>query len=340
MGRDSLKQTLDSIARQSWPDIEIVIVNALGHEHPSIPERSGRFPIRFIDNDGPLSRGVAANQALNNAKGEAYLFLDDDDVIMPHHISKLAQALQEAPDHIMMAYTGVKAIDDTGCWIATFQSNVPKGRLFIGNYIPIHAALFRQKVVTEYHCQVDETLTIYEDWDFWLQVAALGDFQYVPGISAQYTINYNTEHPVHTPELMRDTAEKIYEKWKVHWNNQQLGQLREYIHGLENLEASAQADQRYREQLSEQLTIQEFKTAAAEQQAEKLQQQLNQYQQETNEALTAYHQQLAAQEARLAESQAQLTMMQNSRSWRLTAPLRRCIAILRKLRTTSSGSGR
>lgn len=340
MGRESLKQTLDSIARQSWPDIEIVVVNALGPNHPAIPERSGRFPIRVVDNKTPLSRSAAANQALTHAQGVAFLFLDDDDVIMPHHVSKLAQALKDAPGSVIMTYTGVQAIDDTGCWISTFQSNVPKGRLFIGNYIPIHAVLFRQKAVTQHQCHVDETLNIYEDWDFWLQLASLGDFQYVPGISAQYTINYNADHPVHTPELMKETAEKIYEKWKAHWNNEQLGQLREYIHELENLQAAAQADQRYRQQLSEQLTVQVSKTAAAEQQVQRLQQQLDQYQQDTNEALTACHQQIAAQEARLAESQVQLSIIQNSRSWRLTAPLRRGIAILRKFRTTFSGSGR
>ena len=184
MGRPEFADAVASVAVQTYPNIELIIVDAAARGLVLEPW-CGRFPQRVVSTGAPLARGAAASTGLQAARGEFCLFLDEDDWIDPDHIAKLATALRRnarAP----AAFTQVAVADPTG---------QPAGRLFDNpfdlfgllteNTLPIHAVLFRRTCV-DVGCTIDPTLEQQEDWDFWLQLAVLGDFVVVPGISAYY----------------------------------------------------------------------------------------------------------------------------------------------------------
>ena len=112
MARPTLAEALDSVAAQTWPALEAVVVNARGPGHPPPAPTCGRFPVRFIDTGRPLERSAAANAGLTAAHGHYVGFLDDDDLLFPDHVATLVNALQSSTT-ARIAYSG--GTDDRLC---------------------------------------------------------------------------------------------------------------------------------------------------------------------------------------------------------------------------------
>ena len=162
-GRSSLTQTLDSIALQTYPRIEVCLVCVHGEEIPGLGELCGRYPLRRINLGEPLPRSRAANTALEAAQGRYLLFLDDDDLLDPEHVSELAGFLEQGGHRI--AYSGVRCLYEDGVeGQADFNKEFDPLLLLAGNYIPIHAVLFRHDFV-ERGCRFDEGLDLYENYE-------------------------------------------------------------------------------------------------------------------------------------------------------------------------------
>ncbi len=146
MERDTLRDALDSIASQSLDDVEIVVVNAKGGTHCALPERWGRFVLRLVNDGGaPLTRSQACNAALDAARGQWLLFLDDDDTLDPAHLQRLLDALL-AFEGARVAYAGVRVTDAAGQTIRSIDERFDRVRLWQANYLPIHAVLFARSL--------------------------------------------------------------------------------------------------------------------------------------------------------------------------------------------------
>src|SRR5690606_37396465 len=114
MDRDSLGATLDSVALQTYANIEVVLVNAGGRPHRDRGEWCGRFPLRLIEPGTPLGRSAAANAGMDAARGDLLIFLDDDDLFLPHHVAGLQRCLDQAGANVVAAYAGIACIDTDG----------------------------------------------------------------------------------------------------------------------------------------------------------------------------------------------------------------------------------
>ena len=185
-GRTSLFETLKSIAEQHYPNVECVLVCAHGRAHPPHQFPEGLLVREvFAPNQAPLGRAQAANQALSAAQGEYCLYLDDDDLIDPDHLSRLVSSLGSqgaAP----AAYAGVRVETADGQLIRDYDLPWSVERLQALNFLPIHAVLFRRSVVLELGLQFRADLPVLEDWDFWRRLAQAGAFIHVAGVSARY----------------------------------------------------------------------------------------------------------------------------------------------------------
>lgn len=218
MGRKYLDRALRSIDLQTYPNIEIVVVNALGPDHPEIASTRARFPLRVVtkENTAPgqslhLDRAEAANLALDSASGDWLLFLDDDDSIDPDHIHKLVTASRNAPERRAF-HTGIACLDEQGVETGViFDHTVDRVVLAAGNQLPIHAVLFSRALVA-LGCRFDESLNTYEDWDFWIQVSQYTEFGHVPGISGYYHLVGNSG--VHEHDQISDPLQElVLRKW-------------------------------------------------------------------------------------------------------------------------------
>lgn len=186
----TLARAVQSVIEQTYRPLELVIINDGGEKLDAellnkITDNGIKLNvINLTENQG---RAYAANKAMEQAKGAALLFLDDDDWIDSGHIIKLEEALERNPD-ILAAYS------DTACITSPTDTEIKKVfdyefdplRLAFENYLPIHAVLFRNNTLTQ-TCKFNTELNIYEDWNFWVQLASVGKMKRVPGITAWYS---------------------------------------------------------------------------------------------------------------------------------------------------------
>lgn len=188
MNRSTLARALDSLALQTWPHCEVVVVNAQGGDHAPMPDYCGPFPLRLINQGGaPLRRSRAANCGLAACHGLYLGFLDDDDSMDPDHILHLVKTLLNQHG-CRAAYSGVRGLNEQrpGDPVLEFREpGVDFTRLLLGNIIPIHAVLFPAELLNKGVC-FDEGLDLYEDWDFWLQCSRIAPFLFVDRTSATY----------------------------------------------------------------------------------------------------------------------------------------------------------
>ncbi len=223
-----LQEALASVLGQTWPNVEVIIVNDGGEDFSaavvtlckeSLPARSA---IRWLNNDGDHGRSHAANLALSEATGEYCLLLDDDDTLDPPHLANLITALQAHPEHAA-AYSAVRTVSgDVVSDTPIFGEPWDPVRLMIENYIPIHAVLFRRSlvVVTE-GCRFDPAFNRYEDWDFWLQVAQQHSMLFVNECTATYRVDSASGFGA-KKNLEADIARyriALYRKWLPRWSD-------------------------------------------------------------------------------------------------------------------------
>ena len=290
MDRPSLAEALDSIALQTYSNIEVVLVNAKGPGHADPGAWCGRFPLRMVGADGPLHRSRAANLGLAAARGDYLIFLDDDDWFAPHHIAALRSKIAE-DETLAAVYAAVRMVDEQGEEIRRFAEVFDRTQLRIDNYMPIHAVLFSRRAVDAGAC-FDEKLDVCEDWDFWLQIAEHGNFKLLPEIGATYRIHQEQgSHVWHDHARTRQAMTLVYRKWLPKWSDEVVWSILDYAR---------------------------YKRVATELQAK--------YQAETARAdaagreIEAMRQRAEAMEQQLRQ---QIDGIYASTSWKATAPLRR-----------------
>jgi tetratricopeptide (TPR) repeat protein len=173
--RPTLPAALDAIAAQDYGNLEIVLVAASGASHPLPAGRHGNVPIRFAPSDTALTRPRAANAGLDAATGDYVTFLDDDDSLLPDHVSGLVAALRDGAG-VVHSYS--RAVFRDGR-VERIGRPVARMQLFERSFIHLSAALVSRSLVDE-GCRFDPQFDTLEDWDWFLSLAQRTRFAFVP----------------------------------------------------------------------------------------------------------------------------------------------------------------
>lgn len=187
MDRPVLAHALQSVAAQDYPDIEVVVVAANGPAHRALPERCGRFPLRFVRADAPLSRAQAANVALDAARGEWLNFLDDDDQLLPGHVTALQSMLAARPDARLAHALSIDLAAD-GSVLGRYGAPFEAWRQLDVGFFRTAAALFARSLVDD-GARFDPAFDILEDMDFWVQCAQRTPFVHVGWPTVRYAVS-------------------------------------------------------------------------------------------------------------------------------------------------------
>jgi glycosyltransferase involved in cell wall biosynthesis len=184
MGRPLLNDAVESILRQDYSPVEIVVVDATGGRHPPFPSAWVERGVRLIDLGRPLLRPQAANAGLDAANGAMIGFLDDDDTYDPNHVSTL-MAHYNPMRPLQVIYSGARVIDDQGRVERLMYHPFNPIMLMVNMYIQTGAALFSRGFLA-LDCRFDESLELAEDWDFWIQLSQYATFVRAEGVTVNY----------------------------------------------------------------------------------------------------------------------------------------------------------
>lgn len=209
MNRPELAEALQSIAEQTYPNLEVIVVDASGHNSLNLGQHCGEFPLRLVSKNKSLNRPQASNAGVEAVRGAYFGFLDEDDLLLPGHFFNLARVM--SANNAPAAYDIVEQVNENmGCECLHDKAFDYMGLVW-GNYIPNMAVLFDAAILVK-GCTFDTAFQCYEDWDFLLQAARLGDFVFVPEKGGIYRNlgHSGIQHDPHTIDLYR---KQLYLKW-------------------------------------------------------------------------------------------------------------------------------
>jgi glycosyltransferase involved in cell wall biosynthesis len=183
--------TIDSLLNQSWPNIEVIIIDDGSTDNTAEVlqqyESDSRVILIAQPNQGQT---VAKNRGLQKATGEFIGFCDADDLWRPE---KLSTQLPHFTDNKKLAvvYGGFSWIDASGMQIKTPHrqglSGKITGPLLADNFVHFPTTLTRKSVIDEFN-GFDESLTMAIDYDLWLRISTKYEFLYLDDIFVDYRI--------------------------------------------------------------------------------------------------------------------------------------------------------
>ncbi|MGC8733230.1 MAG: glycosyltransferase, partial [Halothiobacillaceae bacterium] len=318
-----LREAIRSVAAQAHARIELVLVVDGDEDFAGIvaEEAVGAIEaIQTVHTIPPRGRARAANTGLDAATGSFLCFLDDDDWLLPHHVSTLVASLRttQAPA-CYSTVEGIRVERAADSVAHVFNEPFDAVRLGFRNFMPIHSVMFRKSVV-ERGCRFDESLDLFEDWHFWLQLARLGDFVHIDEITAKYRVSESSG--VGIPGGLRDPTEglrRFVEASRDVWTTDQLRHL---------CASGAQAEALQQQERAIVLELDRTRQAAANAEARATMFESDFAAQA--DALKAERQALrAAFDGEIALWRARYELVVNSRSWRLARALTLPVRIAR-----------
>jgi hypothetical protein len=161
-----IKGTLGSIAKQTYKNIEVFIVDDGSDdvkETKAIAGRKKEFPVTFIELEENKGAPHARNKGFEKSNGEYVFFLDSDVSLYENCIEELVRGLKES-EHSAYSYCsfiwGGKVMRGENFNVASLYSH---------NYISTMSLIRRQ-----YFVGFDENIKRLQDWDMWITMAKKG----------------------------------------------------------------------------------------------------------------------------------------------------------------------
>ena len=176
-----LRAALQSVARQSFQDFEIVVVDAGDNDNSRAVVESIETPsIRYLRHEGSNS-AAARNSGILHSKGEYVAFLDDDDEWYPEKLMNQMRALTMSGSEIGAVYTGSFRIDRRTQKIVAQRVPTARGdlraELLNGNCIGGVSSVLMRRECFDRIGRFDERLSSFEDYDLWLRMSRIYHFE-------------------------------------------------------------------------------------------------------------------------------------------------------------------
>lgn len=194
-----LREALLSAERQTWPNVEIVVIEdgpdlareMIESEFAHLAPR-----LKYHATGTPVGRARAGNLALHMASGEWFNFLDDDDLLYADHVESLLAVAQaeNLPGVYGIAWETPTVIDSDEplryretAWLLRFQMPFNHATLWVENFMPIQTVLFHRRLY-EKHGGFAVDMDQLEDWNLWTRYTLEDRFALVDKTTSLYRV--------------------------------------------------------------------------------------------------------------------------------------------------------
>ncbi|MCP4682525.1 MAG: glycosyltransferase [Desulfobacterales bacterium] len=193
-----LKNALNSIVRQTYANLEIVVINDGGRDVEDVVNTlAGDIPTTYISHEASKGKSAAANTGLKAARGYYLNFLDDDDVFYPDHVETLVSHLLATEEKVV--YSSVLNVyfngppdmpESRSREELMFDIDFDPDRLLFENYIPVISVMFCRDILSQFK-GLSKDFTFLENWDFWIRISRHFTFKHVDRVTAEYRVYSN-----------------------------------------------------------------------------------------------------------------------------------------------------
>lgn len=212
-----IRQTLDSVFAQNYPNYEVIVVNDGSPDtsgfRSAIHDYLGRIVYLEQENRGP---SAARNAGILQARGEFIAFLDSDDLWFDSYLDRQMSAICGGPGHDFI-YSDAALVGDNIPPGQTFMQISPsRGPVTFDNLLALNCIVILSCTVARRESILkaglfDETFWHCEDFDLWLRMAFSGArMAYCNEILASHRVRGGSLSA--TPQSMRKGRKRVYEK--------------------------------------------------------------------------------------------------------------------------------
>ena len=161
---EKLKQTLISLSKQSYHDLEVIIVNDGSTDNPEktltnfLETNQSNFSFYFL-NQKNLGAPAARNHGFRESKGDFLFFCDADAILEPTALEVLFNTLMQN-QAVSYAYSSFK-----------WGHKIFKGKPFNANELKIAPYIHTMALIRRSDFPIsawDESIKKFQDWDLWL----------------------------------------------------------------------------------------------------------------------------------------------------------------------------
>ena len=226
-----LRNALESIRKQTYDNIEVILVEDGQNISESIIEEFPELDIHYCAMGKKCGRTKVGNKGLEMSRGRYLNFLDDDDILLPNHITTLVEYLIQ--NKVRVVYSVGEEQQILRHQDGTFQTKrkfiryrYPFNRmlLFYMNYIPIQTIMFEQSLYEQYG-GFDEDLEVLEDWDIWVRYATVCDFGFVDQVTSVYFTPFRNRVKKNRDVEMKVAEDRVREKHSSYTMNLSVAQV-------------------------------------------------------------------------------------------------------------------
>jgi len=194
-----LRKAIESVFNQTYPNIQIVVVNDHGqdvqHIIDAFKKRANKNTLReftYISNTQQLGRAGAANVGIKKSKGKIIGLLDDDDYYLPNHISLHVASQLTNKKNVSISISNELLIDQNITRPHVDYTKTNKlNFLFFQNYYPINSVMFNRLILRKVEL-FDNKLKVLEDWDFFIRLMLKYDASIISKVTSVYTTQVGT----------------------------------------------------------------------------------------------------------------------------------------------------
>lgn len=211
-----LMRCINSVLSQTYPDIEVIIVddNGIGTPHQIdtfrlISKYETDSRIKYICHQENRNGSAARNTGFKASRGEYIAFLDDDDEYNKDFIEKQVQALKVTSEEYALSYSSFNLCSN-GAVISTVSA-VKYGNVFFDFLthsfeMPTSSMLFKRCVIEEFG-GFDETFRRHQDWEF------------VTRILSKYKVISNDFIGYRRHLIFRNSTNdpKVFKDYRMYW---------------------------------------------------------------------------------------------------------------------------
>lgn len=177
-----IRDAIDSALNQTRVPDEILVIDDGSTDNT--PEILAQYdaPVRVIRQRN-RGRSAARNVGLDEARGDAIMFLDSDDLLLPTNLARCLAVLTPNP-RVGVVYSDALIVDSSGQAVELYTGAMPGPRpsgMVLGElsrrcFLTI-SSLARRSAIGS--LRFNESMSHAEDYDFWRQLAGHWEFQYV-----------------------------------------------------------------------------------------------------------------------------------------------------------------
>jgi glycosyltransferase involved in cell wall biosynthesis len=198
-------RAIESVLNQTYKHLEIIVVDDASTDNTKEVIAGYDDPrISYLLNERNIKAPASRNRGIKIAKGQYISFLDDDDELLPQKIEKQVSKFLEAKKNVGVVYCGYCFVTaDSG---DTLNATYPKykgnvySEMLLSCLMASHTLLIKKESF-EMAGLFDEDLPSCQDWDMWIRLSKITDFDFIPEALAKVY--------VHGSQISTDLSAKI-----------------------------------------------------------------------------------------------------------------------------------